>query len=174
MSTAAESFFDEIITWRELGYVFCHQNPDDSDQLSSLPKWAKTTIEEHRNDPRPVTYSLEDLAQSKTHDPVWNAAQTQLREKGIIHNYLRMLWGKKIYEWSKTPEEAIQNLIELNNRYALDGRNPNSYSGIFWVLGRFDRAWGPVRPIFGKLRYMSSDSTKRKLSLKEYLKEFAS
>ena len=83
-----------------------------------------------------------------------------------------MLWGKKIYEWSKTPEEALTNLIELNNRYALDGRNPNSYSGIFWIVGRFDRAWGPVRPIFGKLRYMSSDSTKRKLKLSSYLKKY--
>ena len=89
-----------------------------------------------------------------------------------MHNYLRMLWAKKILEWSPSPEDALQVLIELNNRYALDGRNPNSYSGIFWTLGRFDRAWGPVRPIFGKIRFMSSDSTKRKLKLTKYLAKY--
>ena len=99
---------------------------------------------------------------------LWNAAQRQLREEGRIHNYLRMLWGKKILEWSSTPQEALQVLIELNNRYALDGRNPNSYSGIFWCLGRFDRPWFE-RPIFGSVRYMSSDSTARKFKLDGYL-----
>ena len=106
---------------------------------------------------------------AKTHDPIWNAAQRQLLGEGRMHNYLRMLWGKKVLEWSKTPQEAIETLIELNNRYALDGRNPNSYSGIFWVFGRYDRAWGPEREIFGTVRYMSSDSTKKKLHLSEYL-----
>ena len=89
-----------------------------------------------------------------------------------MHNYLRMLWAKKVLEWSPTPRQALDVLIELNNRYALDGRDPNSYSGIFWTLGRFDRAWGPERPIFGKIRYMSSDSTKRKLKLKGYLERY--
>ena len=88
---------------------------------------------------------------------------------GTIHNYLRMLWGKKVLEWSTTPEEAMETLIELNNKYAIDGRDPNSYSGIFWVFGRYDRAWGPERPIFGKVRYMSSDNTAKKLKLKGYL-----
>ena len=86
-----------------------------------------------------------------------------------MHNYLRMLWGKKILEWTDRPETALEIMIDLNNRFALDGRDPNSYSGIFWVLGRYDRAWGPERPIFGKIRYMSSESTRRKLKLKEYL-----
>jgi deoxyribodipyrimidine photo-lyase len=89
-----------------------------------------------------------------------------------MHNYLRMLWGKKIYEWSKTPREALNVLIQLNNRYAVDGRNPNSYSGIFWCLGRYDRAWGPERPIFGKIRYMSSDNTARKLRVKSYVEKY--
>ena len=172
MSAHAETFMDEMITWRELGYNFAHHNPDTYDSLSSLEPWAKTTIEEHKNDPRPIIYTLEELAESKTHDPVWNAAQTQLRTEGIIHNYLRMLWGKKIYEWSPDAQTAINHLIELNNRYALDGRNPNSYSGIFWIVGRFDRAWGPVRPIHGKLRYMCSNNTKRKLKLTSYLKKY--
>jgi deoxyribodipyrimidine photo-lyase len=91
-----------------------------------------------------------------------------------MHNYLRMLWGKKILEWSPSPRAALDSMIELNNKYALDGRNPNSYSGIFWVLGRYDRAWGPERPIFGKIRYMSSDNTARKFSVKRYLENYSS
>jgi deoxyribodipyrimidine photo-lyase len=118
-------------------------------------------------------YSLEELAQSKTHDPNWNAAQTELRSQGVMHNYLRMLWGKKIIEWTGSHEQALVVLIELNNRYALDGRDPNSYSGIFWCLGRFDRAW-QERTIFGKLRYMSSDSTRKKIKLKQYLQTYGS
>ena len=174
MSPHGEAFIDEMITWRELGYNFAHHHPDTYDQLSSLPDWAQKTILEHKDDPRPIQYTLEELAAGRTHDTVWNAAQKQLQKEGIIHNYLRMLWGKKIYEWSPDAQTAIDRLIELNNRYALDGRNPNSYSGIFWIVGRFDRAWGPVRPIFGKLRYMSSDSTKRKLKLSSYLKKYSS
>ncbi len=106
-----------------------------------------------------------------THDPLWNAAQRQLCVEGRIHNYLRMLWGKKILHWSQSPQEALKIMVELNNKYALDGRDPNSYSGIFWVLGRFDRAWGPERPIFGKIRYMTSDSTARKFDVKDYLQK---
>jgi len=100
---------------------------------------------------------------------VWNAAQRELVTDGRIHNYLRMLWGKKVLEWSASPRVALATLIELNNKYALDGRDPNSYSGIFWTFGRFDRPWAPVRPIFGCIRYMSSASTLRKLHLKGYL-----
>ena len=173
LSENAEAFLDQLITWRELGYVFTHRNPRDYDKLSSLPQWALTTIEEHKDDPRPFTYTLAQLERAQTHDPIWNAAQRQLQEEGMMHNYLRMLWGKKIYEWSHTAEEALQKLIELNNRYALDGCNPNSYSGIFWILGRFDRAWGPERDIFGKIRYMSSASTERKLKLAPYLKRYS-
>ena len=169
---AEEAFLDECITWRELGHVFCDQRPDDYDTLGSLPSWALTTIAEHANDPRPVTYDLAELDAARTHDDIWNAAQRQLKAEGRIHNYLRMLWGKKIYEWAPSAEVALAHLIELNNRYALDGRDPNSYSGIFWTLGRFDRAWGPVRPVFGKLRFMSSDSTRRKLKLNPYLERW--
>ncbi|MEC8025764.1 MAG: deoxyribodipyrimidine photolyase, partial [Myxococcota bacterium] len=173
LSAASEAFFDELITWREVGYTFCHHRLEDYDTFESLPTWAQTTLNEHRSDPRPWIYTLEQLDQAQTHDPVWNAAQNELRRTGRMHNYLRMLWAKKILEWSESPEDALEVLIELNNRYALDGRNPNSYSGIFWTLGRFDRAWGPVRPIFGKIRFMSSDNTKRKLKLKNYLEKYA-
>ncbi|MEZ4441206.1 MAG: deoxyribodipyrimidine photolyase [Polyangiaceae bacterium] len=171
MSAAAESFLDELVTWRELGYNFCAHR-DDYDQLSSLPGWALQTIAEHADDERPVTYTLDQLRAAETHDPIWNAAQRQLRDSGRMHNYLRMLWGKLIYQWSPDAADALAAMIELNNRYALDGRNPNSYSGIFWVLGRYDRAWGPERPIFGKLRYMTSDSTRKKLHLGGYLERW--
>jgi len=173
MSASAEAFLDQFVTWRELGFNFCARRPD-YDQFESLPDWARATLNQHEPDPRPHLYSFEELDEARTHDEVWNAAQTQLRREGVMHNYLRMLWGKKVLEWSPTPEVALQTLVELNNRYALDGRDPNSYSGIFWVFGRYDRAWGPERPIFGKIRYMTSDSTKRKLRLKNYLKQYAS
>ncbi len=104
---------------------------------------------------------------------MWNAAQRELTSEGVLHNYLRMLWGKKILEWSASPREAISIMIELNNKYALDGRDPSSYSGIFWCLGRYDRPWAPERPIFGVIRYMSSDATLKKLRMKEYLARHA-
>ncbi|MBX2803251.1 MAG: deoxyribodipyrimidine photolyase [Myxococcales bacterium] len=170
-SEAAESFLDEAITWRELGYVFCRHVPTYA-RFASLPEWARTTLAHHASDPRPEIYDLEELAAAGTDDPIWNAAQRQLLAEGRIHNYLRMLWGKGVLRWSASPEAAWERLIELNNRYALDGRNPNSYSGIGWVFGRFDRAWGPERPIFGKVRYMTSDSTRRKLRLKSYLERW--
>lgn len=171
MGPAAESFLDELITWRELGLNMCAHR-DDYDQYTSLPDWAQKTLAEHASDPRPVIYDLETLEQARTGDPIWNAAQRQLVSEGIVHNYLRMLWGKKILEWSTTPQRALDVMEHLNNKYALDGRDPNSYSGIFWVLGRYDRAWGPERPIYGKIRYMTSESTQRKLRLKNYLDRY--
>jgi deoxyribodipyrimidine photo-lyase len=172
MSGAAESFLDELVTWRELGFNMCWQRPD-YDQYESLPAWAQQTLEEHSSDLRPVVYTLDQLQSATTHDALWNAAQTQLVTEGRMHNYLRMLWGKKILEWSATPRDALASMIELNNRFAVDGRNPNSYSGIFWVLGRYDRAWGPERPIFGKIRYMTSENTARKLKLSNYLRSYS-
>ncbi len=169
---AVESFLDEVVTWREVGFHFAWHTPD-YDQFDSLPSWARETLSDHADDPREHVYSYEELAQSRTHDPIWNAAQGQLREEGRIHNYLRMLWGKKVLEWTPDPQTALEYLIDLNNEYAIDGRDPNSYSGIFWIFGRFDRAWGPERPIFGKIRYMSSDSTRRKVQLDNYLKRYS-
>ncbi len=172
MSAAAEAFLDQIITWRELGYNMCVRHPDTYDCFSSLPDWAHRTIDEHRDDPREHVYSLEELTAAATHDEVWNAAQRQLVREGRMHNYLRMLWGKNIVLWSETPERALEAMIELNNRFAVDGRNPNSYSGIFWVLGRYDRAWGPEREVTGKLRPMTSKNTKRKLRIADYLARY--
>lgn len=165
-----DAFLDQLVTWRELGFHYARYEPE-YDRFETLPDWARKTLDSHRGDPREWNYGLEELAASQTHDEIWNAAQTQLRREGIIHNYLRMLWGKKVIEWTPNPEIALAYLIELNNRYAIDGRDPNSYSGIFWCFGRFDRAW-QERPIFGKVRCMTSDSTRRKLRLREYLEKY--
>jgi deoxyribodipyrimidine photo-lyase len=172
LSDSAEAFFDQIITWRELGFNMCFQKPDDYDRFTSLPGWAQMELNQHAGDPRPYRYPSDVLENAATHDPLWNAAQIQLVREGRMHNYLRMLWGKKILEWSSDPHEALKTMIHLNNTYALDGRDPNSYTGIFWILGRYDRPWGPARPIFGKIRYMSSENTRRKLKLKAYLQRY--
>ncbi|MBL8723215.1 MAG: deoxyribodipyrimidine photolyase [Planctomycetes bacterium] len=171
MSDTAESFLDELVTWRELGYNYCAQR-DDYAAYESLPEWAKATLAAHGGDAREHLYSLEQFAAAATHDPVWNAAQRQLRASGELQNYLRMLWGKKVLEWSATPAEAFATLVELNNRYALDGRNPNSYTGISWVFGRYDRPWAPKREVYGVIRYMSSANTVKKLRMKGYLERW--
>jgi len=172
MSPGAEAFLDQLITWREVGYNMCSKRLD-YDRFESLPSWAKDTLKKHTSDNRPYVYTLDEFQSCKTHDSLWNAAQNQLNNEGRIHNYLRMLWGKKILEWCETPQQALKIMIELNNKYALDGRNPNSYSGIFWVLGRYDRPWGPERPIFGSIRFMSSVNTHKKLNLRKYLEKYS-
>lgn len=167
-----EAFMDQLMTWREIGFNMCAREPN-YDRYESLPAWAQTTLAEHASDPRPKVYSLEQFDRAETYDTLWNAAQTQLVREGRIHNYLRMLWGKKILHWSESPQAALEIMIHLNNKYALDGRDPNSYSGIFWVLGRYDRAWGPERPVFGKIRYMTSESTRSKYSVKAYIQKYS-
>jgi deoxyribodipyrimidine photo-lyase len=166
-----EGFLDELITWRELGHGVAHHEPDTFATWASVPAWARQTLADHAGDPRQVL-SFEQLEAAATPDPIWNAAQRQLLREGRIHNYLRMLWGKNVLAWSATPEAAAARLVELNNRYALDGRDANSYSGIYWVFGRHDRAWGPERPIYGKVRYMTSANTARKLRLGPYLERY--
>ncbi|HTY25035.1 MAG TPA: hypothetical protein VMC85_18025 [Desulfomonilaceae bacterium] len=172
MSRNAEAFLDQLIIWRELGYNMC-ANVDIYDRYESLPAWARETLDRHKKDHRSSAYGLDNLENADTQDPIWNAAQRQLKREGRLLNYLRMLWGKKILEWTRSPEEALAVMIHLNNKYALDGRDPNSYTGIFWTLGRYDRPWAPERPVFGKIRYMSSDSTRRKLRLKQYLRKYS-
>ncbi len=171
MGPDAEAFLDQLIVWRELGFNMCRHS-EEYDRFESLPKWSLDTLTAHAGDRRPYDYSLEDFENAATHDPLWNAAQNQLVGEGRIHNYLRMLWGKKILHWSASPRDALGIMIHLNNRYGLDGRDPNSYSGIFWVLGRYDRAWGPERPVFGKVRYMSSKNTGRKIRTGTYIKKY--
>ncbi|MCC9600576.1 deoxyribodipyrimidine photolyase [Stieleria sp. JC731] len=172
-SESAEGFLDQVLTWREMGFNMAFREPDRYDKLDSLPDWAKKTIAETADDERPVVYDLEQFESAQTHDELWNAGQRQLVQHGMMHNYIRMLWGKKILHWTESVDDALRIMVHLNNKYALDGRDPNSYSGIFWVLGRYDRAWGPKRPVFGSLRYMTSDSARKKLHLSGYLKEFS-
>ena len=173
VSAAAEAFLDQVVTWRELGFNMCAAHPDTCDQYESLPSWAQATLGKHAADPRTYAYRPAALESGATHDALWNASQGQLREEGRIHNYLRMLWGKKILEWTASPREALAVMIELNNRFAVDGRDPNSYSGIFWTLGRYDRPWAPERPVFGTVRYMSSENTARKMRVERYIRRYA-
>ncbi len=172
VSPSGEAFLDQVLTWREMGFNLAHRHPDSYDRYESLPRWALATLAEHAADPRPTVYSLEQFERAETHDELWNAAQRELVTSGLMHNYMRMLWGKKILHWTASPQEALAVMIHLNNKYGLDGRDPNSYSGVFWVLGRYDRAWGPKRPIFGSVRYMTSESARKKLRLTQYLDKF--
>jgi deoxyribodipyrimidine photo-lyase len=173
VSPASEAFLDQIVTWRELGFNMCVRQPDTYDRFESLPTWAQATLGKHDANPRAYRYGLETFERASTHDPLWNAAQVQLMREGRIHSYLRMLWGKKILEWTPSSRDALGVMIELNNKYAIDGRDPNSYSGIFWTFGRYDRPWVPERPIFGSIRYMSSENTARKMSVSSYVRRFA-
>ncbi len=160
LSPSTESFLDELLTWRELAHNGARFIPAPS-SYASLPGWARATLAEHAKDPRPAVYDHDTLARGVTDDDVWNTAQRQLLATGAIHNALRMLWGKKILEWSASPGDALATLFALNDRYALDGRDPNSVANICWVLGRYDRPW-PPRPIFGAVRSMSSSRTAKK------------
>jgi deoxyribodipyrimidine photo-lyase len=171
-SAPTERFLDQLIVWRELGYNMCAKRPGDYDRYESLPAWAQETLRAHGSDRRTHVYDLDTLERGRTHDPLWNAAQGQLLREGWFHNYMRMLWGKKILEWSRTPQDALERMVTIMNRWSLDGRNPNSYSGYFWTLGRYDRPW-PERAIFGTVRMMSSANTARKIAVKKYISEFA-
>ncbi|HMV42251.1 MAG TPA: deoxyribodipyrimidine photolyase [Leptospiraceae bacterium] len=163
------SFFDELLTWRDIGYLFFFAEREFHKDLKVLPDWLQKNLEKHAKDKREFLYKLKDFEAAETHDPLWNAAQKELVLTGRMHNYMRMLWGKKIIEWTATYKEAFEIAEELNNKYAYDGRNPNSYTGILWCFGLFDRPWFPERNVFGTIRFMSSDSTKKKFKMKEYL-----
>ncbi len=171
LDAGSEAFLEQLVTWRELAFNGAAHLPNYT-RYDALPEWARRTLDDHRRDKRANLYDLDILESARTHDEIWNAAQRQLVQTGVMHNYLRMLWGKLILQWSPSPEEAAERMVYLNDKYAIDGRDPNSYAGIYWVLGRYDRAWGPERPIFGKVRYMTSDSTRRKLKLAGYLTRF--
>jgi len=170
VSSPAEAFLDQLVTWRELSFNTAAFVPA-FDRYESLPAWARKTLEAHQADRRAHVYTLAQLDAAETHDPLWNAVQRQLRQDGWFHGYLRMLWGKKILEWSRTPAAALAAMDHLMNRYSLDGRDPNSWAGFAWVLGRYDRPW-PEREIFGQVRYMSSANTAKKLRVRAYLKTY--
>jgi hypothetical protein len=161
-----DTFLEQAVIRRELSFNMCFYNPR-YDSLEALPEWARKTLDAHRLDRRKPSYTYEQLERAETHDEVWNLSQQQLVKCGVIHNYLRMLWGKKIIEWSETPEEAHRTMVRLHDVYALDGRDPNTHAGILWCFGKHDRPWAPERPIFGTIRGMSSEMTKKKVRLKE-------
>jgi len=163
-----EAFLDQLIVRRELAINFCIYN-SGYDTIDAAPKWAADTLEQHISDPRPDIYSTEELEFASTHDDLWNAAQTELVRFGKIHPYMRMVWAKKLLEWTPTPAEAMSRAIYLNDKYALDGRDPNGYANIAWcICGKHDRPFAERR-IFGKVRYMSTDATKRKTRWRDYV-----
>ena len=161
------AYLEQLIVRRELAMNFTHFTPD-YDTFSCLPHWAKKTLFDHAFDKREHLYSTDELENARTHDPYWNAAMNEMRTTGFMHNYMRMYWGKKVLEWSEGPEEAFETLLHLNNRYFLDGRDPNSYAGVAWIFGQHDRAWSR-RPIFGKVRYMSASGLERKCDIRAYV-----
>lgn len=163
------AYLEELIVRRELALNFVWYT-SDYDRYACLPDWARKTLAEHAADPRPRCYDRETLEAAKTHDPYWNAAMREMRATGFMHNYMRMYWGKKILQWSATPEEAFATTLYLNNKYFLDGRDPNSYAGVAWVFGRHDRAWFE-RPIFGKIRYMAAAGLERKCDIRGYVRK---
>jgi len=161
------SFLDELVVRKELADNFCFYNKD-YDNFDGLRKWAKDTLNEHRKDQRFILYTTEQLELAQTHDELWNTAQNEMVVTGKMHGYMRMYWAKKILEWSENPETAFETAIYLNDKYELDGRDPNGYAGIAWSIGGMhDRAWNE-RPIFGKIRYMSYNSQIKKLNLAKY------
>ena len=148
---------------------FVHYTPR-YDSYESLPQWSRTTLADHRRDKREQLYSLTQLELAETYDPYWNAAQMEMNNTGYMHNYMRMYWGKKIIEWSKTPQRAYQTILHLNNKLFLDGRDPNGWTNVAWLFGLHDRPWGPARKIFGTVRYMNSAGLTRKFDMDAYVK----
>ena len=166
---ATEDFLEELIIRRELSFNFVYYNQQYDGSLKDiLPDWAFETLKEHSSDTREYNYSYQQLKNADTHDKYWNAAQKEMKITAKMHNYMRMYWGKKILEWVSEPEKAYQYALKLNNKYSLDGRDPNSYAGVAWCFGKHDRAW-QERDIFGKVRYMNANGLERKFDMEKYL-----
>ena len=166
-AAAYEKFQDEALTWRELAHNFVYFNRRHR-TWDAVPAWARNELEDHRADPRPQVYSDSELEEAATHDELWNACQRSLLRDGELHNYLRMLWGKAVMMWKRDPVDALRVLEHLNNKYALDGRDPNSYGGILWCFGKFDRPFYR-RPIYGTVRYMSLKAAEKKFDVGKYV-----
>lgn len=164
-----DAYLEELIVRRELAVNFVYYT-SDYDRYSCLPDWARNTLTDHGKDRRQVIYSREELEAARTHDPYWNAAMREMKYTGFMHNYMRMYWGKKILEWSAAPEAAFETALGINNRYFLDGRDPNSYAGVAWVFGKHDRAWSE-RPVYGKVRYMAASGLERKCDIRAYVRK---
>ena len=165
---AKEAFLEQTIVRRELSMNFVWYNPGYDRYEDAIPEWARRTLAEHLQDERPYVYTFSQLEQAETHDPYWNAAQQEMLLTGHMHNYMRMYWGKKIIEWSKTPEEAFYTMLSLNNTYELDGRDPNGFTGVAWCFGRHDHPW-KEREVFGKVRYMNARGLERKFKISQYV-----
>jgi deoxyribodipyrimidine photo-lyase len=166
---ASDIYLEELIVRRELSINFVLHNPN-YDSFQGLPQWARRTLIDHKRDRREYVYDLNELDNAETHDPYWNAAQEEMRITGKMHGYMRMYWGKKIIEWTKTPEEAMRFALYLNNKYELDGRDPNGFTGVAWCFGKHDRPW-KEREIFGKIRYMNAGGLKRKFDADGYVRK---
>ncbi len=165
-----DAYLEELIVRRELPMNFVHYTPDSYDLYSCLPDWAQKTLAEHRDDERPHRYTRAEMEEAQTHDDYWNAAMNEMRYTGYMHNYMRMYWGKKILEWCNTPEYAHETVVYLNNKYFLDGRDPNSFANNAWVFGLHDRPW-QERAIFGKVRYMNANGLRRKADMPAYIEK---
>ena len=166
-----EAFIEQLLVRRELAINFVHHNPGYDQYDTAVPTWAKNTLADHLKDKRSHLYTFEEFEASRTHDPYWNAAQSEMVRTGKMHNYMRMYWGKKIIEWTQTPKDAFNIMLALNNRYELDGRDPNGFTGVAWCFGRHDRAW-KEREIFGKIRYMNAAGLERKFKIADYVAEY--
>jgi len=165
---ARDDFLEELIIRRELADNYCFYN-QNYDSFQGFPEWAQKTLDEHRQDQREYLYALKRFESAQTHDDLWNAAQLEMVKRGKMHGYLRMYWAKKILEWTRSPEEAQKIALYLNDKYELDGRDPNGYVGVAWSIGGVhDRAW-PSRPVFGKIRYMSYNGCRSKFNVPAYI-----
>jgi deoxyribodipyrimidine photo-lyase len=163
------AYIEQLIVRRELAMNFAFYTPD-YDAYACIPGWAQKTLADHRQDKREYVYNQRQLEKADTHDPYWNASMLEMKHTGFMHNYMRMYWGKKILEWSSSPQKAFRTTLAINNKYFLDGRDPNSYTGVAWIYGVHDRAWGE-RPIFGKTRYMAASGLERKCDITAYVKK---
>jgi len=163
-----EAFLEQLIVRRELSINYVLHQPR-YDQFAALPDWARRTLREHAEDERPFRYSLRQLEAAETHDPYWNAAMKEMVKSGYMHNYMRMYWGKKIIEWSASPQSAYRNVLTLNNKYFIDGRDANSYTSVAWLFGLHDRPWTD-RAVFGKIRYMNAAGLERKFDIQRYVR----
>jgi deoxyribodipyrimidine photo-lyase len=168
-SPGKDAYLEELIVRRELSMNFVNYN-DHYDTLEGLPNWCRKTLAEHEQDPRAFLYTVDEFEAAETHDPYWNAAQREMVLRGKMHGYMRMYWGKKILEWAESPREAMRIALYLNNKYELDGRDANGFTGVAWCLGKHDRAWGE-RPVFGKVRYMNANGLRRKFDADAYVRK---
>jgi len=169
LKAVKDAYIEQLVVRRELAMNFAFYT-SRYDGYTCIPGWARKTLADHEHDTREYLYSRRQLENAATHDPYWNASMMEMKHTGVMHNYMRMYWGKKILEWSAAPQKAFRTTLAINNKYFLDGRDPNSYTGVAWIYGVHDRAW-TERPIFGKTRYMAASGLERKCDIAAYVKK---